>query len=56
MKQQNDYWPTLTYDLETRPEDVCFQIVSAEVMQYGAATNVVVIPKKAIAEAINGTP
>lgn len=40
------------YDLSIKPEDVCFQITSAEMLRRGARTNIVTIPKEAIAMAL----
>jgi hypothetical protein len=44
------------YNLQLQPVDVCFQISSAEFMRPGAKTNVVIIPKDAIAAALASKP
>ncbi|HJQ99225.1 MAG TPA: hypothetical protein VJ826_13010 [Candidatus Polarisedimenticolaceae bacterium] len=41
-----------SYDLRDAPEDICFQIVSAEMFRPSAKTNVVTIPKEAISAAL----
>lgn len=42
-----------SYNLRLNTEDVCFQIHSAEFARVGAETNVVTIPKAAIAAALH---
>jgi len=49
---RKDYQPPASYDLSKNAEDVCFQIHSAEMLSSGATTNVVTIPKEAIAAAL----
>jgi hypothetical protein len=52
IHKKSTYRPEASYDLNVNPQDVCFQITSAEMFRPGAHTNVIVIPKDAIAAAL----
>jgi hypothetical protein len=52
IRRKSEHQPHAEYDLQLQPVDVCFQISSAEVMRPGAKTNVVIIPKDAIAASL----
>lgn len=52
ISKKSEYQPHASYDLRANAEDVCFQITSAEMVRPGAKTNIVTIPKVAIASAL----
>ncbi len=52
VNRKSEYQPHASYDLRTNAEPICFQITSAEMTNTGAKTNIVTIPKEAIAAAL----
>lgn len=52
ISRKSEQQPRAQYDLRLHVEDICFQITSAEMTNTGAKSNIVTIPKEAVAAAL----